>query len=90
MTKLVNAFFRIYGCLILALVLWAAVKIISFPFGVNYGEAPLMDQARRIASGEELYKADIDQPPYVITNYPPLYIATVSAFNSIVKLPIFQ
>jgi hypothetical protein len=90
MSKSINAFFHIYGCLILALFIWSSVKIICFPFGVNYGEAPLMDQARRIELGEVIYKQNIDEPPYIITNYPPIYILTVAAFNSIFNIPIFQ
>ncbi len=49
-----------------------------------------MDQVKRIENRDVLYKADINQPPYVIANYPPLYMYWVAAANTILKLPLFQ
>lgn len=43
-------------------------------FTLNYGEGPLLDQAVRLARGENIYRADLSAPPYTITNYPPLYV----------------
>jgi hypothetical protein len=44
------------------------------PYTLNYGEGPLLDQAVRLARGENIYQADLSTPPYTITNYPPLYV----------------
>ncbi|MCC6801627.1 MAG: hypothetical protein IT319_01985 [Anaerolineae bacterium] len=44
------------------------------PYTLNYGEGPLLDQAVRLARGEDIYRADLSTPPYTITNYPPLYV----------------
>jgi hypothetical protein len=53
----------------------AAVK---FPYSMDYGEAPLVDQAMRLAAGQNIYRADISTPPYTISNYPPLYVAVLA------------
>jgi len=47
---------------------------VEFPYTLNYGEGPLLDQTMRLLRGEPLYAADVSLPPYTITNYPPLYI----------------
>jgi hypothetical protein len=90
MHNIEKAFIQIYIFLILALFLWNSVITIRFPFGADYGEAPLMDQVRRIENRETLYKSNINEPPYIIANYPPLYPYWVAATNSIFKLPLFQ
>ena len=42
-------------------------------YPLDYGEAPLVDQAIRLASGQNIYRADLSSPPYTVSNYPPLY-----------------
>jgi hypothetical protein len=69
-------------------IIFAAVGLIVFlgyqslaiphRYSLDYGEAPLVDQAMRLASGKNIYRADISQPPYHISNYPPLYVALLS------------
>ncbi len=49
-----------------------------------------MDQAMRIEGNEPIYKVNLDEPPYIIGNYPPLYILLVAALNAILKIPLFQ
>ncbi len=90
MHNIEKAFLQIYTCLVVALFAWNSINTIRFPFGADYGEAPLMDQARRIQTKATLYKSDLNAPPYVITNYPPLYSSWVAAANSIFKIPLFQ
>jgi hypothetical protein len=90
MHNIEKAFIQVYICLILALFAWNSINTVRFPYGADYGEAPLMDQARRIETGGTLYKSDINEPPYVIANYPPLYPAWVAATNFILKIPLFQ
>jgi hypothetical protein len=47
-------------------------------FPLDYGEAPLVDQAMRLAAGHNIYKPDLSAPPYTISNYPPLYVALLA------------
>lgn len=55
-----------------------AQTALDYPYNLNYGEGPLLDQAARLARGEGLYS--LDAPPFVITNYPPLYMLAVAPF----------
>lgn len=48
--------------------------VLAYPYPLNYGESPLLDQAVRLSAGENLYPADLSVPPYTITNYPPVYL----------------
>lgn len=48
-------------------------RAIAFPYPLDYGEGPLLDQAVRLARGENIYRV-LDQPPWTIANYPPLYM----------------
>ena len=90
MHNIEKAFIQVYVCLVLALFAWNSINTVRFPYGADYGEAPLMDQVRRIENREVLYKSNINQPPYVIANYPPLYPAWVAATNRILNIPLFQ
>ena len=90
LSRIEKSFFQIYICLMLILFAWTSFSIIRFPFGMDYGEAPLMDQVRRIQNHETVYKASIDEAPYIIANYPPLYTLLVAALNSIFKIQLFQ
>ncbi len=46
---------------------------LAFPYPLNYGEGPLLDQAVRLAGFENIYGGDLTRPPYVVSNYPPLF-----------------
>jgi hypothetical protein len=50
----------------------------TFRYSLDYGEAPLVDQAMRLASGQNIYRADISTPPYTISNYPPVYVSLIA------------
>ncbi len=89
MHNIEKAFIQIYTCLVLALIIWNSINTIRFPLGADYGEAPLMDQVRRIENGDTLYKSNINEPPYVIANYPPLYPSLVAGINHILNIPLF-
>jgi len=60
----------------LALIIFLAQGIIAliFEYPLDYGEGPLLNQAFRITQGEPLYPADITSPPYLISNYPPVFV----------------
>lgn len=70
--------------------LYITTSTLLFPYGLDYGEAPLIDQAKRLIAHEEIYKANLDEPPYVISNYPPLYISLISILGILTNLPLLQ
>ncbi|HEV2094329.1 MAG TPA: ABC transporter permease subunit [Rubrobacter sp.] len=53
---------------------------LAFPFPLNYGEGPLLDQAVRLANFEGIYSSDLTTAPYTISNYPPLYLLVQAPF----------
>ncbi len=53
---------------------------LAFPFPLNYGEGPLLDQAVRLANFEGIYPADLGKAPYTISNYPPFYLLVQAPF----------
>jgi len=57
-----------------------AVLALLYPYPLDYGEAPLVDQAMRLAAGDTIYRAALDTPPYTIANYPPLYVLAMTPF----------
>ncbi len=57
----------------LALFALHATQAARFRYPLDYGEAPLVDQALRLAAGETIYRPDLAAPPYTISNYPPVY-----------------
>lgn len=65
-----------------ALLLFAdhARVAIEFPYTLNYGEGPLLDQTMRLLRGQNIYPSDLTHPPYTITNYPPFYILLATPF----------
>jgi hypothetical protein len=48
-------------------------KTVTFPYSVDYGEGPILDQVMRMAKFENIYRPNPTQIPYTISNYPPLY-----------------
>lgn len=52
---------------------------IIYPYQIDYGEGFLLNQAKLISSGNWIYK-DINEPPFLMSNYPPIYPAVVSLF----------
>jgi ABC-type glycerol-3-phosphate transport system permease component len=53
---------------------------LAFPFPLNYGEGPLLDQAVRLANFEGIYSSDLTRAPYTISNYPPIYLLVQAPF----------
>jgi 4-amino-4-deoxy-L-arabinose transferase-like glycosyltransferase len=49
-------------------------------YPLDYGEGPLLDQAMRLAAGQNIYRPDISSPPYTVSNYPPLYVLSLVPF----------
>ncbi len=48
-------------------------KTINFTYPLDYGEGPILDQVIRLSRFENIYRDDLTDPPYTISNYPPLY-----------------
>ncbi len=64
----------------LAVFVLHSLLAVLHPYQLDYGEAPLIDQAMRLAAGENIYRPNIDTPPYTIANYPPLYVLSLIPF----------
>ncbi|KPL86950.1 hypothetical protein SE16_12835 [Ardenticatena maritima] len=60
---------------------WLAVRADA---PLDYGEGPLLNQARLLVQGRPLYRPTLDEPPYTITNYPPLYQMLVALVGAVV------
>ncbi|HEY8038886.1 MAG TPA: hypothetical protein VIF15_03800, partial [Polyangiaceae bacterium] len=54
------------------------LRAVTFPFPLDYGEGPLLGQARALALGQSIYRADLGDYPFTIANYPPLYPALLA------------
>jgi 4-amino-4-deoxy-L-arabinose transferase-like glycosyltransferase len=46
---------------------------LAFPFPLDYGEGPMLDQTLRLAQFENIYRDSFASPPYTVSNYPPLF-----------------
>ena len=46
---------------------------LAFPFPLDYGEGPVLDQTLRLAHFENIYRNSFASPPYTVSNYPPLF-----------------
>jgi 4-amino-4-deoxy-L-arabinose transferase-like glycosyltransferase len=46
---------------------------LAFPFPLDYGEGPILDQVLRLAQLENIYLNNFATPPYTVSNYPPLF-----------------
>jgi hypothetical protein len=46
---------------------------LAFPFPLDYGEGPILDQTLRLAGFENIYRDSFATPPYTVSNYPPLF-----------------
>jgi TM2 domain-containing membrane protein YozV len=52
---------------------WTTLAV-GYPFPLDYGEGPLLDQILRMAHFENIYRNNFSSPPYTISNYPPFFI----------------
>ena len=50
-----------------------ASAALAFPFPLDYGEGPLLDQTLRLAGFENIYRDSFTSPPYTVSTYPPLF-----------------
>jgi hypothetical protein len=64
------------------------MMLLFYPYGANYGEAPLLSQAFQITAGQNIYKPSLQTPPYVIANYTPLYPLLIGGIHRLTHLPL--
>src|SRR5687768_5354964 len=70
--------FLVFSAVALIICLLYQLLAVTYRYSLDYGEAPLVDQAMRLASGQNIYRADISEPPYTISNYPPLFVTLIA------------
>jgi hypothetical protein len=46
---------------------------LAFPFPLDYGEGPMLDQTLRLAHFENIYRDSFASPPYTVSTYPPVF-----------------
>ncbi|MGQ9829153.1 MAG: DUF2029 domain-containing protein [Roseiflexus sp.] len=53
-----------------------AWHVLTFPYPLDYGEGPLLAQVNHLRSGASIPRlyGDPAQPPYLVVNYPPIYL----------------
>lgn len=74
-----------------ALIVYArhAVMAVSFPYPLDYGEGPVLDQVLHLAHGEAIYRTTISTPPYTVTTYPPLFLLLQVPFARVAGLALW-
>ena len=55
-----------------------AVQVLSYRYPLDYGEGPLLAQAELLHAAASLHQlyGPLDQAPYLVVNYPPVYLLT--------------
>jgi len=69
-----NAILLVIGAWGITLFVRHSLVALAFPYPLDYGEGPLLDQAARLADFRDIYPADLSEAPYAISNYPPLFV----------------
>ena len=69
--KIVLMFFS--GLAILIFLIHGLI-VLGFNYPLDYGEGAMLNQSLRMTQGLPLYPTDITTPPYLISNYPPVFI----------------
>ena len=75
--KIILTFFLALGVLVFLI---HGLIVLGFEYPLDYGEGPLLNQALRLAEGQPLYPADINSPPYLVSNYPPAFVLINALF----------
>lgn len=63
-----------------------SVAAIRFPFPLDYGEGPLLNQAKLLAAGRNIYRPDLTDYPYTVANYPPVYVTMLALASRVLGL----
>jgi Dolichyl-phosphate-mannose-protein mannosyltransferase len=69
-----NAVFLVIGAWGISLFVRHSLVALGFPYPLDYGEGPLLDQAARLADFRNIYPADFSKAPYAVSNYTPLFV----------------
>ena len=62
---------------------WQAGAALTFPYSIDYGEGPILDQTVRLAHFHNIYRPTLAAPPYTVSNYPPLFILLQAPFERV-------
>ena len=62
---------------------WFLGRTTSYPHALDYGEGPLLDQAVRLAHGTSIYRVPGAEPPWTVSNYPPVYPVVEAVFAAV-------
>jgi hypothetical protein len=79
---------------LIAIYLWYASDhvrlLLGFPFPLDYGEGPLLAQIQQLLAKRALWQiyADPAQAPFLVVNYPPLYLVFTSSLAGIIGEPL--
>lgn len=68
-----DALLGVTGITVLCVWLRGSLRALTFPFPLDYGEGPLLDQAVRLLAGSPLYPPPASDYPFVLSNYPPVF-----------------
>src|SRR5579859_6777292 len=77
---MVAATFAAQGCAAVVLLV-AFARSLARRYAVDYGEPVVLDIVRRLAAGQNVYRQTLASPPFVVTNYPPLFFAAQAPFT---------
>jgi hypothetical protein len=62
---------------------WFLARTTLYPHALDYGEGPLLDQAVRLARGASIYRVPGAEPPWTVSNYPPVYPGVEAALAAV-------
>ncbi len=73
-------------CAYLLVFIIHACLILRYPFPLDYGEGPLLAQTELLRGGKWLWElyGDPAGPPYVIVNYPPVYLLCTTFLSHLI------
>lgn len=57
-----------------------ALMALLYRYPLDYGEAAMVDQSMAMAARQNIYRRDLSTPPYIVSNYPPLYVLSLVPF----------
>jgi len=66
----------------LFMMIWSALDVFSIPYGLDFGEGYLANMSLELVKGNDVY-GPIDEAPYIVNSYPPLYPLVTGLITSI-------
>lgn len=63
--------------------MYCSAQSLAYPYPLDFGEGQVIDQAVRLAKGQNIYKVNLNDPPYLVANYPPGFMLLVAPFTHI-------